>query len=94
MTVNTHRGLYQYLRLPFEVASAPTLFQKNHGHRATGDSERHMIHPLNGLLQKSRCWEWNDDCKRAFKMVKVSLTPSRVLVHYDSTLPLCLAADS
>ena len=31
VTMNTQRGLYKYLHLPFRVSLAPAVFQKSHG---------------------------------------------------------------
>ena len=28
-TINTHKGLFQYTRLPYEISSAPGIFQRN-----------------------------------------------------------------
>ena len=41
LTINTHRGLYQFNRLPFGVASAPAIFQR---------SMETLLHDLPGLF--------------------------------------------
>ena len=50
-----------------------------------------VLHPLNRLLRQDVSWEWDELCEDSFKLAKQSLASSRVLVHYDSTLPLKLA---
>ena len=53
-----------------------------------------LLHPLNRLLQYGTNWNWSPECAQAFKSAKDMLTSSSVLVHYDPSLPLCVAADT
>ena len=53
-----------------------------------------VLHPLNRLLRQDVSWEWDELCEDAFKLAKLSLASSRVLVHYDPTLPLKQAGDA
>ena len=54
----------------------------------------HSTHPLNSLLQKGKKWEWTLECNKAFEKAKANLVSSSVLVHYNPSLPLKLAADT
>ena len=53
-----------------------------------------MVHPLNRLLRQDVRWKWTPDCAKVFKQTKESLVSSKVLAHYDSNLPIKLAADA
>ena len=50
--------------------------------------------PLYHLLQKGVSWRWEESHSSAFKQVKDSLLPNRVLVHYDPKKPLILSCDA
>ena len=52
------------------------------------------LSPLYSLLQKQKRWTWGQRQKDAFKSVKDLLMSSRVLVHFDDSLPLVLACDA
>ena len=53
-----------------------------------------LTHFLNHLLHNDTEWVWDSACQEAFSRAKQALASSRVLVHYDPTLPLTLAADA
>ena len=193
VTINTHKGLFTYNRLPFGVASAPSIFQRvmelvlqgiqgvcvyiDDIHVTGQDDQEHLEHleevlrrlkeagmrlksekceylrlsvdylghtisseglrtsdakvqailqapapknvaelrsflglvnyygkflpnlatilsPLYLLLQKKQEWIWNSDQEEAFRKVKELLKSPRILVHFDSTLPIILSCDA
>ena len=53
-----------------------------------------LLHPLNGLLRFGVKWQWLAQCRQAFEKAKEALQASSVSVHYDTDLPLVLAADA
>ncbi|EPB74349.1 zinc knuckle [Ancylostoma ceylanicum] len=42
-TINTHKGLFEYTRVPFGVAPAPAIFSKYDGENASRDRRGHVI---------------------------------------------------
>ena len=53
-----------------------------------------LLHPLNELLCQGTSWTWTKECREAFESAKQKIVAPNVLVHYDSTLPITLAADA
>ena len=53
-----------------------------------------VLSPLYLLFQKKQEWTQNSDQEEAFRKVKELLKSSRVLVHFDSTLPIILSCDA
>ncbi|XP_062542315.1 uncharacterized protein K02A2.6-like [Armigeres subalbatus] len=52
------------------------------------------IYPINNLLKDKTPFIWDNKCELAFNWVKAEMQSDRVLVHYDTTLPLVLATDA
>ena len=53
-----------------------------------------LIHPLNRLLQHGIAWQWSKACQVAFKAAKNKIVSPNVLMHYDPSHPIRLAADA
>lgn len=53
-----------------------------------------VLNPLNRLLGQNVKRKWTAKCNHAFTSTKEKLVSSTVLAHYDTTLPIKLAADA
>ena len=53
-----------------------------------------IVYPLNQLLQKDTKWSWTPACAQAFTAAKQALNSSKVLAHYDPSLPITMAGDA
>ncbi|KAK7909343.1 hypothetical protein WMY93_014027 [Mugilogobius chulae] len=52
------------------------------------------LKPLHELLNKATKWRWTEKCENAFKEVKLALSKSEALAHFDPQLPIQLACDA
>ena len=53
-----------------------------------------ILAPLNELLRKEAKWNWSQRCQQSFQQAKETLISSKVLMHYDPTLPIRMAGDA
>lgn len=53
-----------------------------------------LLYPLNCLLQDKVPFHWNDECEKAFSLVKCRIQSDDVLCHFDSNLPITVASDA
>ena len=50
--------------------------------------------PLNQLWHKNKSWTWGNQEEAAFKLLKEELVSTKILVHYNPTLPVKLDCDA
>ena len=50
--------------------------------------------PLNELLCKDAKWKWSPRCQQSFLKAKETLISSKVLMHYNPSLPIDMAGHS
>ena len=65
----------------------------NHYHRFLCNLST-VLSPLYQLLKKNVVWRWGPNQRAAFQKAKDMLLSSKVLVHFDSNLPLILECDA
>ena len=52
------------------------------------------LHPMRRLLWKEVPWEWSEECAQAFEKIKVKLSTSPVLVHFDVIMTIIVECDA
>lgn len=52
-----------------------------------------ILHPLHNLLRKEATWVWTSECAKAFEDAKQLSKQNKVLVHYNTRLPLRIACE-
>lgn len=53
-----------------------------------------ILYPLNNLLKQNVKFVWDRECEKSLKLVKDEMQTDRVLVKYDTRLPVTLACDA
>ncbi|GBN26032.1 Retrovirus-related Pol polyprotein from transposon 412 [Araneus ventricosus] len=53
-----------------------------------------IANPLNSVTKKDVTFKWSKDCQVAFEQIKKEICSPKVLVPYDTELPLTLASDA
>lgn len=52
-----------------------------------------VLHPMYKLLKKETKFEWNEECDKAFQLVKDVIASDKVLTHFNPNLPIKLTCD-
>ncbi|GBP06580.1 Uncharacterized protein K02A2.6 [Eumeta japonica] len=55
---------------------------------------RELRYPLDNMLKIGTNWNWDSKCESSFQQFKQILQSDLLLVHYDSKLPIFVAADA
>ena len=53
-----------------------------------------MTAPIYQLTRKNVPFDWNEECKNAFKALKQELSSNRFLTYFNPKLPLVVACDA
>ncbi|GJY07170.1 reverse transcriptase domain-containing protein [Tanacetum coccineum] len=87
---------YLYRRMPFGLCNAPATFQSAglEVNKAKINDFSKIVRPLTKLLEKDTSFEFDDECQKAFELLKEKLTCALVIVSPNWNLPFELMCDA